>query len=69
MGVGKGTEGEKEVTGRRRNQGIMYGYASDETESLMPLPCSLAKPAHNAAGGHPKAREKQISSIRTAKVR
>lgn len=41
MGVGKGTEGEKEVLGGG-DQGIMYGYASDETESLMPLPCSLA---------------------------
>ena len=41
MGVGKGTKGEKEVLGGG-DQGIMYGYASDETESLMPLPCSLA---------------------------
>ena len=41
MGVGKGTEGEKEILGGG-DQGIMYGYASDETESLMPLPCSLA---------------------------
>ena len=24
------------------DQGIMYGYASDETKTLMPLPCSLA---------------------------
>ena len=41
MGVGKGTKGEKEVLGGG-DQGIMYGYASDETESLMPLPCSRA---------------------------
>jgi S-adenosylmethionine synthetase len=41
MGVGKGTDGEKEIIGGG-DQGIMYGYASDETENLMPLPCSLA---------------------------
>lgn len=41
MGVTKGQEGEKEVIGGG-DQGIMYGYACDETKSLMPLPCSLA---------------------------
>lgn len=41
MGVGRGTDGEKEIIGGG-DQGIMYGYASDETETLMPLPCSLA---------------------------
>ena len=41
MGVGRGTDGEKEIIGGG-DQGIMYGYASDETKTLMPLPCSLA---------------------------
>lgn len=41
MGVTKDQDGEKEVIGGG-DQGIMYGYASDETKSLMPLPCSLA---------------------------
>lgn len=41
MGVGRGTDGEKEIIGGG-DQGIMYGYASDETETLMPLSCSLA---------------------------
>lgn len=41
MGVGKSQEGEKEVLGGG-DQGIMYGYASNETENLMPLPCDLA---------------------------
>lgn len=41
MGVGKSGEGEPEVLGGG-DQGIMYGYASNETENLMPLPCDLA---------------------------
>lgn len=41
IGVGRGTDGEKEIIGGG-DQGIMYGYASDETKTLMPLPCSLA---------------------------
>lgn len=41
MGVGRGTDDEKEIIGGG-DQGIMYGYASDETKTLMPLPCSLA---------------------------
>lgn len=40
-GVTRSSEGEKEVIGGG-DQGIMYGYATDETESLMPLPCHLA---------------------------
>lgn len=41
LGVTKGKEGEKEVLGGG-DQGVMYGYAVNETESLMPLPCYLA---------------------------
>lgn len=41
MGVTRSGEGEKEVLGGG-DQGIMYGYATDETDSLMPLPCHMA---------------------------
>ncbi len=41
MGVTKGDENGEEVLGGG-DQGIMYGYAVDETESLMPMPCDLA---------------------------
>ncbi len=41
MGVTKSGQEEKEVLGGG-DQGIMYGYAVDETESLMPLPCYMA---------------------------
>lgn len=41
MGVTRSTQGEKEVLGGG-DQGIMYGYAVDETKSLMPMPCYLA---------------------------
>ena len=41
QGVTRSRQGEKEVLGGG-DQGIMYGYATDETESLMPLSCHLA---------------------------
>lgn len=41
MGVTRSGLGEKEVLGGG-DQGIMYGYAVDETDSLMPMPCHLA---------------------------
>ena len=41
MGVTRSAEGQIEVLGGG-DQGIMYGYACDETERLMPLPCDLA---------------------------
>lgn len=41
VGVTKSGLGEKEVLGGG-DQGIMYGYAVDETKSFMPLPCYLA---------------------------
>lgn len=57
MGVTKSFEGDKEIIGGG-DQGIMYGYAVNETKSLMPLPCDLAnrlarqlayvRKAHNA---------------------
>lgn len=41
MGVSRGTNGQKEILGGG-DQGIMYGYATDETKNLMPMPCDLA---------------------------
>ncbi len=41
LGVTKDKAGEKEVLGGG-DQGVMYGYAVNETEGLMPLPCYLA---------------------------
>lgn len=41
IGVTRGGQGGKEALGGG-DQGIMYGYAADETECLMPLPCYLA---------------------------
>lgn len=41
LGVTRSGAGEKEILGGG-DQGIMYGYATDETESLMPLPCDIA---------------------------
>lgn len=41
MGVTRSAGTGKEVLGGG-DQGIMYGYAVNETESLMPLSCHLA---------------------------
>lgn len=41
IGVTRTSQGGKEVLGGG-DQGIMYGYAVDETECLMPMPCYLA---------------------------
>lgn len=41
MGVTRSSQGEKEILGGG-DQGIMYGYAVNETESLMPLSCHMA---------------------------
>lgn len=41
MGVTRNGRGEKEILGGG-DQGMMYGYAVDETEALIPMPCYLA---------------------------
>lgn len=41
LGVTRSTDGQAEVLGGG-DQGVMYGYACDETDSYMPLPCDLA---------------------------
>lgn len=41
IGVTRSGQGEKEILGGG-DQGMMYGYAVDETEGLIPMPCYLA---------------------------
>lgn len=41
MGVTRSSRGEQEILGGG-DQGIMYGYAADETKELIPMPCYLA---------------------------
>ena len=41
LGVTRSGTGEKEILGGG-DQGIMYGYAVDETAARMPMPCDLA---------------------------
>lgn len=41
LGVTRSGRDEKEILGGG-DQGIMYGYAVDETKELMPMPCDLA---------------------------
>ena len=68
MGVTKSGQGEKEVLGGG-DQGIMYGYATDETDCLMPLSCYLANRLYRTLAHVRKSQERQISSILMGKHR